>query len=62
MAMIAEIQEMFVGLWKDNPRMFPSCAFNIGWIRGHNGHPQQELVDMMARKVARIGISSRSVP
>jgi len=38
------------GLWQDIDRLTAKHAVTWHWVRGHNGHPENERVDELARK------------
>ena len=37
-----------VGLWKEMDALLAKHEYKINWVRGHNGHPENELCDKMA--------------
>ena len=40
-------------LWKLFDELKRTRTISVCWIRGHNGHPDNEFVNKLARKVAR---------
>lgn len=53
-----------IDLWQELDALLPRHKIKWIWVKGHNGHPENERVDQLARGQAKayLGSSSGAVP